>query len=520
MIRIADTITKAAWHRGDQPSLTFGDRTFTWAETETRCQGTAAGLHNLGVRPGDRVAWLGLNSHWFFEGYFVPSRIGAILVAVNNRLAVPEMIACVSDCLPKVLIVDDNFIDEAKAVAEACPFIETIIHAGHGPAPDGMLSLEEVLLTDPEPVDFNNLASSDDDTLLIFYTGGTTGQSKGVMLTHTNIFSNTIGGIAAYGFLEGETHMLYGPLFHLAAGARVFWAAFLGAHTIILPKFEVTDLLHLIPQYGVDTIQMVPTMLTMFLEHPEFPNHDLSSIRLITYGASPMPVALMQKAMKLLPNAKFCQGFGMTETSPLLTVMSPEHHALEGPMAGKLKSVGRIVGHVDVRIVDEECNFLATFETGEIVTRGPHVMKGYLNSPEMTAEAMRGGWFHTGDSGYFDDDGFLFLTGRIKDMIISGGENIYPIEIENVLSQHPAVSENAIIGLPDERWGEAVHAVITLIAGAVTTEQEIIGWCRERLAHYKCPRSVTVRNVPMPLSSVNKIMKSELRKQILEESKT
>jgi acyl-CoA synthetase (AMP-forming)/AMP-acid ligase II len=380
-----------------------------------------------------------------------------------------------------------------------------------------MVSLEEILLTDPAPVDFENLASSDDDTLLIFYTGGTTGQSKGVMLTHTNIFANTIGGIAAYGFREGETHMLYGPLFHLAAGARVFWAAILGAHTIVLPKFEVTDLLRLIPAFKVDTIQMVPTMLTMFLNHPDFPNHDLSSIRLITYGASPMPVALMQKAMQAMPDVEFCQGFGMTETSPLLTVLGSRDHALEGPLAAKLNSVGRVVGHVDVRIVDAEDNFLPHNETGEVVTRGPHVMKGYLNSPEMTAHAMRGGWYHTGDTGYFDEDGFLFLTGRIKDMIISGGENIYPIEIENALSLFPAINECAVIGIPDEHWGEAVHAVVTLRAGQTAAEQDIIDWCRERLAHYKCPRAVTIRTESMPLSSVNKIMKSELRAPFLRE---
>jgi acyl-CoA synthetase (AMP-forming)/AMP-acid ligase II len=520
MIRIFDYITKAAWHRPDQASLTFGDKTHTWAETEKRCEGLAAGLYNVGVRPGDRVAWLGLNSHWFFEGYFVPSRIGAILVAINNRLAVPEMINCANDCTPTVLIVDDHFVNQAEAVAAACPFIKTVIHAGFGTAPDGMLSLENVLQTDPEPVDFDTLASHDDDTLLIFYTGGTTGQSKGVMLSHTNVFANTIGGISAYGFREGETHMLYGPLFHLAAGARVFWAAILGAHTIVLPRFEVPDLLHLIPKYKVDTIQMVPTMLTMFLNHPDFANHDLSSLRLITYGAAPMPVALMQKAMKAIPNARFCQGFGMTETSPLLTVLGPEHHALEGPMAGKLQSVGKVVGHVDVRVVDPDDHFLPIGETGEVVTRGPHVMKGYLNSPEMTAQAMRGGWFHTGDTGYFDEDGFLFLTGRIKDMIISGGENIYPIEIENVLSHHPAVNECAIIGIPDDHWGEAVHAVITLRAEASVTEEEIINWCRESLAHYKCPRGVTVRTEAMPLSSVNKIMKSELRKPFLAERKT
>ena len=191
--------------------------------------------------------------------------------------------------------------------------------------------------------------------------------------------------------------------------------------------------------------------------------------------------------MEALPNATFCQGFGMTETSPVLTVLRPQDHALEGPMAEKLNSIGKVIGHVDLRIVDPDDNPLPVGKTGEIVTRGPHVMVGYLNKPEQTAIAKRGGWYHTGDTGYIDEDGFVFLTGRIKDMIISGGENIYPIEIENVLSLHPTVNECAVIGLPDEHWGEVVHAVVTPAMGKTVVEDEIIDWCRENLAHYKCP---------------------------------
>ena len=517
MIRVSDFITKAAFHSPDQASLTFAGETFTWAETETRCHGMAAAMRNEGINPGDRIAYLGLNSHRYVESYFWPSMIGAVLVALNNRLAVPELVACIEDSAPRILIVDENFVDQARAVADACPGIEHLVYAGPGPSPEGMASYEEVAGTDSNNVDFDTLSSSDNDTLLIFYTGGTTGQSKGVMLSHANMFANTIGGIAAYGFQEGETHMLFGPLFHLAAGARIFWTACLGAHTIILPKFDVPELLRLIPAWKVESIQVVPTMLTMLLEHPDFPNHDLSSLRLITYGAAPMPVALMKKAFRLLPNAGFCQGFGMTEASPLLTVLRPGHHSLDAPLVDKLESVGKTVDHCDVRIVDEEDNFLPPGNTGEIVARGPNIMKGYLNSPEMSAEALRGGWYHTGDSGYFDEDGFLFLTGRIKDMVITGGENVYPIEVENVLSLHPAVSQNAIIGIPDDKWGEAVHAVVTLVDGQTVTEQELIDWCRERLAHYKCPRAVTIRTEPMPLSSVNKIMKSELREPFLKE---
>jgi len=487
MIRIADYITKAAWHSADKPSLTHEGRTFTWAETEERCWGFATALYDMGVRPGDRVAYLGLNSHRYYECYFVPSRIGAAVVTINYRLAIPEMIDCLNDCVPKVLIVDDLHLDQARAVMKACDSIETLVYAGDGTAPDDMVSYENSLTGDRSHIDFEALGSKDNDPVTIFYTGGTTGKSKGVELSHINHFSNSIGGINAYGFREAETHLLSGPMFHLGAGARVFWSVVLGAHTVIIPKFDVLDLMRVIPEYGIDTIQMVPTMVTMIFDHPQFSDFDLSSVRLITYGAAPMPVALMRRAMEALPNATFCQGFGMTETSPVLTVLRPQDHALEGPMAEKLNSIGKVIGHVDLRIVDPDDNPLPVGKTGEIVTRGPHVMVGYLNKPEQTAIAKRGGWYHTGDTGYIDEDGFVFLTGRIKDMIISGGENIYPIEIENVLSLHPTVNECAVIGLPDEHWGEVVHAVVTPAMGKTVVEDEIIDWCRENLAHYKCP---------------------------------
>ncbi len=520
MLRIADYITKAAHRSRDQPSLTFEGRTFTWRETEERCWGIAGAFHTLGVRPGDRVAFLGFNCHQYFECYFAPSRIGATLVAINCRLSVPEMIDCVNDSRPKVLIVDRHHVDEARAIAEACASIESLIYADAGPAPDGMTSYDDSLAGKRSHINFDELGSRDNDTVIVFYTGGTTGRSKGVMLSHINNFSNAVGTISAYGFREGETHLLSGPMFHAGSGSRVFSTTVLGAHTVIMPKFDVVGLMRLIPEYQVNIVQFVPTMMTMILDHPGFEDFDFSSLRMMTYGSAPMPIALLQRAIKAIPSTTYCQAFGMTEASPVLTVLSPEYHVLDGPKAGKLNSIGRPVGHTDVRVFDENDQPVPPGQTGEIVARGPNIMTGYWDSPKLSADALRGGWYHTGDGGYFDEDGFLYLAGRVKDMVISGGENVYPIETENVLSLHPAVNECAVIGLSHELWGEAVHAVVTLKSGQSASESEIIEFCRERLAHFKCPRGVTIRTAPMPLTSINKINKSALRQLFREGAET
>jgi acyl-CoA synthetase (AMP-forming)/AMP-acid ligase II len=253
----------------------------------------------------------------------------------------------------------------------------------------------------------------------------------------------------------------------------------------------------------------------MILAHPDFNRYDLSSVGQITLGGSPTPRDLLEKVIAAFPSAKLNNGYGMTEMSPMLAALTAEYHVLEGPKAGKLNSVGRPVPYLDIRIFDADDRELPQGAIGEIVARGPTVMKGYLNRPDENAVALRGDWFHTGDLGYFDKDGLLYISGRSKDMIISGGENVYPTEIEDVISTHPAVSQVAVIGVPSDKWGEVVHAVVILTDGAEVTADELVAHCRKSLAGYKCPRGITFRHEPMPLSPANKVLKSELRKQVL-----
>ncbi|MBJ6136070.1 class I adenylate-forming enzyme family protein [Marinobacter litoralis] len=496
----------------DSPSITDDGRTFTWGETADRCRRFANALAQRGIRAGDRVAYLGFNSHWLFEMFFAPSLIGAILVPINFRLSHREMKECLEDSEPRVLVADAAHLPQAQALAAECPWIEVVVNASNLPTPAGLLGYETLVTeTSSEPM---GEPSSGDDTLVLFFTGGTTGRSKGVMLTHASLLANTRGTIPLYELVEQECYLLVAPMFHTAAGSRVYTASTLGTHTVLLPKFDVEEVMATIHRYKVNGMQLVPTMFQMILDHPKLEEFDLSSLKMVGYGAAPMPVALLQRAIEKLPGVRFCQAYGMTEASPVITTLGPDDHVLSGERDTKLHTVGRPTPYVDIKIVDALGRSLPQGETGEIVARGPNIMKGYWQAPEQTRAVLRDGWYHTGDSGYFDADGYLVLAGRIKDMIVSGGENVYPIEVENVLSHHPAVAECAVIGVPHKTWGESVHAVVRLRDGSdLVTEEELIQYCRDRIAHYKCPTGITVREEPMPMSGVNKILKTELRKE-------
>jgi long-chain acyl-CoA synthetase len=284
----------------------------------------------------------------------------------------------------------------------------------------------------------------------------------------------------------------------------------LGGKHVVIPRFTPTDALDAIVRDRVTVATFVPTMLSMLLELPNLASYDLSSLRMITYGASPMPETVLAECMRRFPAVRFAQSYGMTELSPVATILGPEDH-LPGAPKRHLRSAGRAISSAEIKVVDARDRELPCGEIGEIVVRGPMVMQGYWNKPELSAETLRGGWMHTGDSGYFEPDGYLYIADRIKDMIISGGENVYSTEVENAICAHPDVLQCAVIGLPDERWGESVHAVVVRRPAAVLTGEDIVAHCRGLIAGYKCPRSVDVREQPLPLSSVNKINKAELR---------
>lgn len=516
-IQICTLLETAANKWPDKPAVTFNGQTRSWAETASRCHGAATLFKNNGVEKGDRVAYLGFNSNVCFESYFSPALIAAVLVPVNYRLTLGEMIECIEDCTPKVLVVDSHFVEQAKEISQACSSLTNIVYAGDGELPEGMISYEESIEYICENHAYCELSpSQDDETVIIFYTGGTTGRSKGVMLSNINFQCNTDCSIPLYNMQEGWSFIILGPLFHLAAGARVFSCAALGGRAVILPKFDVHDVLQTIEQQQINSATLVPTMFQMLLDSSEFSKSDLSSLKMLASGAAPLSFDLQARVIKAFPETEIYQTFGMTEASPILTCLDSKYHVLEGPNANKLGSVGQAVSHVELKIVDENDKQLATGEIGEIIARGDNIMTGYLNMPEQTAEALKGGWYHTGDAGYLDEDGFLFLEGRVKDMIVSGGENIYPIEVENVLSGHAAIHQCAVIGIPHETWGEAVHAVVVLEGDRQVSEDELIKFCKQHIAGYKCPVSVSFRNEPMPLSPINKILKTELRKPFWE----
>lgn len=510
-IAVHHLLEKAAECWPQSPSVSDEGRTFTWQETYGRCQSMACAVVGLGVRAGDRIAYLGFNSHWAFELFFAAPMAGAIVVPVNFRLSIGEMIICIEDADPAILIVDEHHLDQAAAIVRACPWLKAVIYAGQGDVPRDMTAYERLL---EETRATNTVPSGNDDTLVIFYTGGTTGRSKGVMLSHINQFTNALGGISQYRMAERETHLLASPMFHAAAGSRVYTATMTGTHTVILSRFDVANVMQMVERYSINTMQIVPTMLQMMLGHPSFHSFDLSSLRLITYGAAPMPVALLEQALKVLPRVSFAQSYGMTEASPVVTVLDGDDHSLEIERLARLESVGRAVFHNHVRVVDAERRVLSYGEVGEIAVKGSNVMNGYWRAPELTNAVLQDGWYYTGDSGYLDENGYLFLVGRIKDMIVSGGENIYPIEIENILSRHPAIIECAVIGVPHDKWGESVHAIVRLSEPAAVTEKDIKDYCRERIAHYKCPTSVTFIKEPLPTSAIGKVLKTDLRKMI------
>lgn len=530
-------LTEAAQYWPERPAVTYQGSTQTWRETLQRCRAQASVFAQSGVERGERVAYLGFNSNVCFEGYFAPSAIGAVFVPLNFRLAIGELIECLEDCTPRILLCEPAFLSQAVALLEACASLEHVFVTGD-PAefdalsvsgveidgavqslPSGMRSLERCIAETVAANAFVELQpSSFDETLILFYTGGTTGRSKGVMLSNKNFLCNTTGSVPLYRMQDGWCFLIVGPLFHIAAGARIFSCAVLGGHAIVLPKFDVPDVLESIARYRINSATLVPTMFQMLIDHPLFSSADLSSMQMVASGAAPMPMALQHRVIEAFSGINLYQTYGMTEAAPIVTSLDSQYHVVSGPGSEKLGSVGRPAPHVQLRIIDEHGADLPTGQTGEVLARGDNIMTGYWNLPEQTAVALKDGWYHTGDAGYLDAEGFLFLEGRVKDMIVSGGENIYPIEIENVLSSHPAVHQCAVIGIPHETWGEAVHAVV-LLEGSESeppTERELITYCRERIATYKCPVSVSFRSEPMPLSPINKILKTELRKPFWE----
>lgn len=500
---------RATQLRGNAIAVTDSETSYSWNTLAERIARLAAVFRKMGVNEGDRVALLAHNDHRSLETFFAAIWAGGIIAPLNSRLSVPEINAQLREVEPKLLVCGPDFAGLVKDLEIPAALLTKTA----AEAPE--LPLYEDLVTGASPIADANRRG--DDIACLFFTGGTTGTPKGVMLSHHNIAANSINFISHMGIDHTIVHLHCGPLFHVAAAVRLFSVTQAAGRHVMLPKFDAAEVLKTISEEKITLATLVPTMLQAVMEISGESSHDLSSLQYITYGAATMPESLLKQALAELPHVKFVQSYGMTETSPIATMLGAAEH--QDPESKRLRSAGRAALLTEVEVFNPDGKALATGETGEVVVRGPNVMLGYWNRPEATAEALKDGWMHTGDLGYMDEEGYLFIVDRLKDVIITGGENVYSQEVENVITKMPEVSTCAVIGLPDEKWGERVHAVVVPHGGMSVDEDAIVEHCKSQLAGYKCPKSITIRTTPLSLSGANKVLKPQLREELLSEQK-
>jgi long-chain acyl-CoA synthetase len=504
---VAGLVRRHGQDRPDAPALTFGPTTSTWAELDERSSRLAQGLAASGVKAGDHVAFLDKNCPEYFEFLFGCGKINAVGVAVNWRLAASEMQYILNDAEAKVLVIGAGFLAHLEEMQPGLKTVEEVIVIGEA-APTGVAYRDWLAAQRPEDP---GVVASGGDVALQLYTSGTTGLPKGAMLTNHN-FTALLGDIQnAWRLDELSVNAVAMPLFHIGGSGWALAGMSVGCHTAVFRELVPDELLADFERLRVTNAFLVPAMLQMLSSVAGEDQRDYSALRSIVYGASPITDDVLVRSMRTF-GCDFVQVYGLTETTGAITQLDAVDHDVAGPRASLLRSAGRPYPWVQLRIVDPDSGAdRAVDEVGELWTRSSQNMLGYWNKPEATAAAITAdGWFRTGDAGFVDAEGYLFLTDRIKDMIVSGGENVYPAEVENVLAGHPAVDDVAVIGVPDDRWGETVMAVVVLRRELSAAPEELIAHCRQRLAHYKCPTTVVFAET-LPRNPSGKILKRELR---------
>jgi long-chain acyl-CoA synthetase len=509
-MNIVEGLPQAAASRPEKLAAICGHTRLTFGQTAERLGRLSNALAALGVASGDRVAVLALNCHRFFELYYGVPQMGAVIVPINFRIPPAEVKYILDHSAAKALAVDSALAPLVEAIRPQLETVEHFISISDTPG-EGYLSYE-ALLMDAAP-EYVAPPLAGDELLGLFYTSGTTGEPKGVMLTHANVIANVRHIEASADYSADEIYLHSAPMFHLADGAATFSNAARGSTQVFIPRFEPVATLAAIERERVTHALLVPTMINFVLQVPNLADYDLSSLRYVTYGASPIAPEVLRQAMRAF-GCDFGQGYGLTEAAPLLTVLSAADH--RRAIAGDerlLASCGKAVPGVEVRVVDVGGEDVKPGEVGEIIARGPNIMRGYWRRDDDTANAIIDGWLHTGDLATVDEEGYLYLVDRKKDMIISGGENVFSTEVEAVLYAHPAVKEAAVIGVPDARWGEAVHACVALKDNRPVSAEALIEFCRPRLASYKVPHSVEIIEGELPKGGTGKILKKQLRER-------
>ncbi|MFT5393446.1 MAG: long-chain acyl-CoA synthetase [Gammaproteobacteria bacterium] len=466
-----------------------GDERVTYAEFGQRCQRLAGVLAAKGAQPGDRVAILAANSHRYMEAYVGVPAAGFVIVPLNTRLAEPELRYALEDAGVRILLSDRdprNLAEVVDTVVLMPDEYETEIDAAQ-PMVLGV------------GIDENTLAG-------LFYTGGTTGASKGVMLSHRNLIANSQNYMALAPPALHEVNLFTAPLFHAAGSNNVLGTIWSAQTGIIQPTFEPQEALDLIERYGVTSTLVVPAMIAAMTEEQLARPRDVSTLTFVAHGGSPIATEVVRRAASAFANADFSHCYGATELSPIATGLTGEQHLLD---TERRRSCGRPIVGVEIRMTGRHGNEVPRGEVGELAVRGPSVMQGYWNKPDQTATALRDGWYYSGDLGYMDADGYIVLVDRAKDMIVTGGENVYGSEVEEALYSHPSVLEAAVFGIPDDKWGEAVHAVV--VPRGELSAEILIAFCRERIASYKAPKSISFQTQALPKSGAGKILKRELR---------
>jgi long-chain acyl-CoA synthetase len=491
MYTFVDALDRARKLFANDVAMVSGGHRVTYAETWSRCRRLAGVLTRLGIQPGDRVAILALNSHRYLEVYLAVPASGRVVVPLNTRHAEPELRYALEDAGARLLITDRD----PGALAKVVERVVTL--------PD---DYERLLAATPETG--LGVGVTEDSLAGLFYTGGTTGASKGVMLSHRNLMANTVHWLVATRQGPEDVFLIMAPMFHAAGSVAVLATAWVGGRQVILSAFDPVVALDEIAAERITITLGVPTMIAALAEEQLARPRRVDTVRSIFHGGSPIATEVVRRAHAAFPRAELAHLYGATEMAPLATALRHEETLVDGDLA---RSCGRAVAGVDVRIVDTAGCELPPGEIGEVVVRGPNIMPGYWNKPEETTSVLRAGWYHSGDLGFMDARGHLFLVDRAKDMIITGGENVYSTEVEEVLYQHAAVLEAAVFGVPDAKWGEAVHAVVVARPDHPVDPATLIAFCRERIAGYKVPKRIDLRDDPLPKSGPGKVLKRELR---------